>query len=264
MRITPQTQSGDNALMDFAAAIRQRESCWYGHVPQNLLGQGCLGRYSPALDATVRELLPQIHYIRFRRHAEAAHTMLRFQEFYESPRLKGHVFTRSQFEQLLRAQTDRDVRSYAAQFIGFNIPWYVLRPFMAGAFDPLSAREKALLAYFADVPPPFYVIASSESSGSLGVVIHELAHGLWAMRDGYRRRAEAIVRSLPADDRMKITRYLERICHVTTHADETHAYLLDDGCHRHLRLRHSQAQKHALRRLFNEYCGVWNFTAMAA
>ena len=120
---------------------------------------------------------------------DMAFHFLRFQEHYESPRFKGSVFTWAQYVAWYKSA--RGSFSYPWDWAGYNFPGRTLTPFRAGAFDPLTRREKALLEALADVGDDDYVIGTQ--GGDLGSLEHELAHAFWHIDAGYRRAVSAVL-----------------------------------------------------------------------
>ena len=120
---------------------------------------------------------------------DLAFHFLRFQEHYESPGFKGTVFSWAQYVAWYKRA--RGAFSYADDWGGFNFPGVVLAPFRAGAFDPLTRRERALLAALAAVGPQDYVIGTHDEDPE--ALAHELAHAFWHLDPAYRARAQAIL-----------------------------------------------------------------------
>ncbi|WP_213030935.1 hypothetical protein, partial [Acinetobacter baumannii] len=76
---------------------------------------------------------------------------------------------------------------------GFNVPSTAFAPFYAGAFDPLTHKERRLLALFAGLKGRFYVIGIYEGRGS--TLTHELAHALFFTDSDYRKGVREAMRS---------------------------------------------------------------------
>lgn len=120
---------------------------------------------------------------------DLAFHFLRFQEHYESPGFKGSVFSWARYVAWYKRA--RGSFSYADDWGGFNFPGSSLAPFRAGAFDPLTRRERALLAALAAVRPQDYVIGTHD--GDAEALAHELAHAFWHLDGAYRAQAQAIL-----------------------------------------------------------------------
>jgi hypothetical protein len=129
-----------------------------------------------------------IYLLRFRTQYELAATFLRVQEHYESPKFHGRVFSLEQYMDWYAA--DRGNFTYYQDWSGFNVPSTAFAPFYAGKFDPLSEKEKQLLALFRGLRERFYVIGIYES----GSLTHELAHALYFTDDAYREAVQAAMR----------------------------------------------------------------------
>lgn len=120
---------------------------------------------------------------------DMAFHFLRFQEHYESPGFKGTVFTWADYVAWYKKVRGRF--SYPWDWGGYNFPGAILTPFRQGAFDPLTRRERALLAALQAVGPQDYVIGTYE--GDDEGLAHELAHAFWYLDPGYQEEVRAIL-----------------------------------------------------------------------
>src|SRR6478736_5772065 len=122
-----------------------------------------------------RKVADGIYHLQADTNKELALTFMRFQEHYESPKFRNKVFSVGEFKDWYR--TEYGSFSYVADWSGFNIPSYILNPFQAGLFHPLTRAEKALLRLIDKIAHPFYIIGTSKESPT--DVHHELAHALY-------------------------------------------------------------------------------------
>src|SRR5690242_20121476 len=122
---------------------------------------------------TKNKLADRIYLVRFETQYELAATFLRVQEYYESPRFSGRVFSLEQYMDWYVAQFG--AFTYYQDWAGFNVPSTALQPFYEGKFDPLLEKEKRLLRLFKRLRGRFYVIGVYDS----GDLTHELAHALY-------------------------------------------------------------------------------------
>lgn len=130
---------------------------------------------------------------------------LRFQEYYESPKFKGQIFTLGQVKHWYSITYGAD--TYYRDWEGFNFPSYVLEPFKKGLFDPLTTEEQALLDLFKYRSDIFYVIGANNNN----VTRHELAHALYSFDPKYKSA-------------------IDKLCHTNKKAlKSVSKYLLDKG-----------------------------------
>ncbi len=183
------------------------------------------GARDPLKRVSAEEVVPGVIHLRFPTQTLLASTFVRFQEHYESPKYRNTVFSLAEFKDWYRTTKDHGRFSYYADWDGFNIPSRVLRRFMKGDFDPLSAKERALLAKVAARKGRFYVIGTAGTDVDKAVLRHEVAHGLWYTRPDYRRRARAILKEL--DLRPVYTMLRELGYHRSVWLDEAHAWIGD-------------------------------------
>ena len=100
----------------------------------------------------VKEIIKNIFHISFSTQHELASTFLRFQEYYESPKFRGKIFSFYEYKKWYTANSPKGKKTgkftYYKDWGGFNIPSYVLKPFYQGKFNPLSNKEKKFLRAF--------------------------------------------------------------------------------------------------------------------
>jgi hypothetical protein len=185
-------------------------------------------------------LLPQqitgsVYLLRFSKSAEMAKALLRFQEYYESPKFRGEIFTLAEFKQWRMEKTGEF--TYYTDWTGFNFPSWVLKPFRDEKFDPLTYEESLVIAATRDLPEPFYVIAVADNlsfedgtheptDNDTSALRHEIAHGLWSTNVDYRTE---ILLAMEGRNLAPFYRWIyNNMYHPATWLDEAHAYLTCD------------------------------------
>jgi hypothetical protein len=167
------------------------------------------------------KIADDVFLVRFQTQYEVASTFLRFQEYFESRRFSGRVFTLEQFMDWYAKEFGNF--TYFQDWSGFNIPSRVLTPFYEGRFEPLLEKEQRLLDLFRNDTGLFYVIGVS-APFSRGELWHELAHALYFVRPEYR---SAVADAMKHHDTSSLESALYRSGygrHVLK--DEAHCYLL--------------------------------------
>jgi hypothetical protein len=133
---------------------------------------------------------PGIYLLRFKTQYELTSTFLRVQEHYESPEFHGRVFS---LERYMDWYAERYGNfTYYQDWSGFNVPSTAFAPFYAGAFDPLTRKEKRLLALFERRRGRFYVIGIYQGHGN--TLTHELAHAPFFTDAEYRKEVREAMR----------------------------------------------------------------------
>lgn len=175
----------------------------------------------------VKEVLPRVYRLKFDSKPEMASTFLRFQEYYESPNpaFRGNSFTLGQYREWYIEQMGRF--SYYTDWSGFNIPDYVLKPFVEGQFDPLSDQELGLLEAVSGISRKkrFYLIAANDTPS----MVHEMAHALWYVDRTYQKKMNALLDKIPSDFKDQFLGTLRNTGYCSdVIEDELQAYLLGD------------------------------------
>jgi hypothetical protein len=164
---------------------------------------------------------------------ELAETMIRFQEFYESPfeDIRGQVFTLG----YLRAKGGRKkpgVNTYEggnhfeAEWSGYNFPGYVLDLFIKGLFDPLTTQEQDIVNALRHRTDKFYVIGTYGDNDPGDTLEHELCHALYYVEPAYKNAVDKVLQQYDTRELRKMLLdwgYCEDVLD-----DEVHAYLSAD------------------------------------
>ncbi|MBU0470866.1 MAG: hypothetical protein ABIG52_03050 [Nanoarchaeota archaeon] len=182
----------------------------------------------------LEEILDQIFHLNFSSQFNLAATFLRFQEHYESPWFKGKIFTLKEYKEWYTTnsphQNSLGKFTYYEDWIGFNIPSYVLNPFYEGNFDPLSAREQKFLDLFRDKRDKRYYVIGTSGETDQSALQHEIAHGLFYTIPDYKREVLKIFEPLTRKEIKKIKQFFFKIgYHQTVSIDEAQAYFLSEG-----------------------------------
>lgn len=148
--------------------------------------------------------------------------MLRPQEYYEneSTEFRGQSFTHKEFRKWYSKKMGKF--SYTSDWGGFNLPGWVLKMLRHGTMNPLTLREKALLAAVPDSSEEFYVIAANTDDHDL--LMHEISHAMFYLSKSYKEQTLKILRKYNTKDISAMLRELGYWNAVIE--DETIAYLL--------------------------------------
>lgn len=194
----------------------------------------------------------KIFHIRFPNYYTMGATLLRFQEYYESPRFRSRVFTLEDFMDWYADASGHF--GYFEDWIGFNFPSLSLRPFYDGRFDPLTRKEKKFLNLFRGVESSFYVIATISSS-PIKDLRHEMCHAHYYLYLNYRR---AVKTCLEGHDVVDIEDELDRTgYHKTLFPDEANAYLITGFGGIDIGRRQYRKLRQKLRQIFKKHFGYW-------
>jgi hypothetical protein len=160
--------------------------------------------------------------------------LMRFQEHYESPKFRGLIFTRDEFEKWYKDDTQSTSFNYHYDWSGFNFPSYIVEPFLEGKFDPLTPAEAKILDALRGIKLPYYVIGTSGSLADEDITMkHELAHALFYLDETYKQSCLDIVKDAEQKESKEFndfTSYLKSIgyCDSVIY-DEIQAYSICGG-----------------------------------
>jgi hypothetical protein len=166
------------------------------------------------------KIASDIYLLQFDTQYELTATFLRVQEYYESPRFHGRIFSLEQYMDWYANQHGNF--TYYQDWSGFNVPSTAFMPFYDGSFDPLSQKEHRLLTVFRRLRKPFYVIGVfGRGATSLR---HELAHALYFVDHSYRDRVRRAIhgyKTVGLEKALAKAGYAKHVIH-----DELQAYLI--------------------------------------
>ncbi|MGV8162513.1 MAG: ABC transporter ATP-binding protein [Candidatus Nanoarchaeia archaeon] len=179
----------------------------------------------------LNEIIPGIYHMQFKTQYEQNSTLLRFQEYYESPKFKGKVFTLKEFKDWYIQSTELGKKhgfNYYSYWQGFNFPSSNLKLFLKGKFDPLSKKEKEFLKIIKSINKKKFYIITTFGRAKILLDHHEIAHGLFYMDNYYKKQVRQIMKKLTTKENQTLERYLSKQMgyHKSVIEDEMQAYLL--------------------------------------
>ena len=149
---------------------------------------------------------------------EISATLMRFQEFYESPstQIRGKYFSREYFEDLY-AQKNGNF-TYYQDWSGFNIPGNILYQFWKLFWNDFSVKEARFFdklyeatTYKKKDLSQIYLIGFQEKYYNSDYYLHELCHALYYLDQEYKTLVHAFIyKQLPKELRYKITKTLKK------------------------------------------------------
>lgn len=158
-----------------------------------------------------------------------AKMFLRFQEYYESTKFRGKVFT---FKTFKKWYSKGGKFTYYSDWGGFNIPGYVVDFFRTGAFSPLTPLEKKLLDMIPMFPKGerYYVIGSPPDS--IDTKTHELAHAMFYLHPSYNLLIRRCLRRYTKENWVQIRKVKEYLLNIrydkSVLIDELHAWIMTE------------------------------------
>lgn len=171
----------------------------------------------------IKKIYKNLYIIKSNSRKELVMTILRFQEYYESPKFKNKIFSLKDFITWYRSVNNNKF-TYVFDYCGFNFPSYVLKPFYKNKFKDITKNERKVLDFFKNINGNFYIIASVNND--ITTLKHELAHYFWRYNKAYKRKIKTILNKIPNREILKLKRVLKNEdYHESIILDEIHAYL---------------------------------------
>lgn len=187
------------------------------------------------MDIRLARIYPHIYYLRFDSAYQLAMHFLRAQEYYESPKFRGKLFTIVDYMEWYSGVYGKGTFTYPKDWSGFNVPSWVLHQVYAGKIpDPNKYDDfmESIIKKIVGVEgvSNFYLIGTS-AEGHRGdkdetsVLSHEIAHGLYYTNKEYNDSVQELLNKM---DRVSYSAARKVLADMgydeTTQVDEVHAY----------------------------------------
>lgn len=153
------------------------------------------------------EIQPSVFLITAKNRYDLAQLFVCVQEFYESPdpQWKGKHFKRDEFERWYALnESDDQIYSYPLDWCGFNVPSTAIYGYYGewmnkvahNMYDNAIHKIVRMIEYRqGGYGKSFYLIGAL--ANDLETLDHELAHGLYATNEEYRRMMDYCIAQLP-------------------------------------------------------------------
>jgi len=177
----------------------------------------------------VTEIIEGLYHLEFPNLYLMNATLIRFQEYYESPKFKGKAFD---LEDFMDWYADREGKfDYFETIEGMNFPIQMMDDMGKTVDCPFERKEGLVWDYFENdsIYEDGYIIATAKTS-MMGAKAHEIAHGMYYLIPAYRREiTKAMNRTLIYKSAVKtLQKALSPNCyHRSMYKDECHAHLID-------------------------------------
>ncbi len=195
---------------------------------------------------TAKQIKPiRLFHFEFKDHIEACLSMVRMQEFYESPKFRNKFFTIDDYINWWCRQGKDKSFDYMNEVAGYNIPGdKVVRWIKEFYFDTgydVSDRELAVLNKLESLgvidweamnrgknPTDFYIIGTCKGiSNPEGYLAHEIRHAMFYLIPEYRDGMMEVIGRFPCNQfRKKLLNDKDVSYHKSVINDEVHAYAL--------------------------------------
>lgn len=205
----------------------------------------------------LQEIIPGVIHLNFSKQTDLTSTLLRFQEYYESPKFRNKHFTIPEFVRWYKT-TRSGKFSYLKDWSGFNFPSSVVETFWnkwSNKKTNFTVREKQVLLNLPDKSNKFYVIGTYGKTNNKDyklILKHELAHALYYLDENYKKQVLQVLKKVEVKP---IHQYLKKLgYHKSVWMDETNAYILtdqDDLLESQITI--SQNVSHQLDKLYTKY-----------
>lgn len=163
-----------------------------------------------------KTILPHVYLLIYPTQYDLCMSLVRMQEFYESPKFKGKYFTLEEYIDYWCKEFGNGSFTYPSTWNGFNLPSETLKEWVGTFYFDIRARElavfkaieKLLIKDGDDGFSKYYVIAVHEESSKKEMdqaKEHETAHALYYLYPEYKesckRLLDKISRRKYIDDR---------------------------------------------------------------
>lgn len=183
------------------------------------------------------KILPHVYHLRFPECYDLAMHFLRYQEYYESTKFRGQIFTLVDYMEWYAKEHGDGVFTYPDDWSGFNVPSDVLITVSEAELPDPNKYDIQMRALIETVrreegDRPFYFIGTyGDGEAPAEELDHEIAHALYFSDTEYRRAMEDLLDKMPTKNYDKAWRAMQEMnYHPITCRDEIHAYAATGPC----------------------------------
>jgi hypothetical protein len=157
------------------------------------------------LEFSAAEIRPNVYHFSFNCQYQLTSSMVRLQEYYESPfeEIKRQYFSLEKFMDSYASKMPSKNFTYFTDWSGFNIPGDVVLDFYKEFKYDFSFKERTLLdlvllfrheKLHGEENNNFYIIATYKNPEEKSIIKHELAHAYWYLhKDTYAVNATSLL-----------------------------------------------------------------------
>ena len=181
----------------------------------------------------LKELRPKVFCVTVKNQFDLSLLFWRYQEYYEcgSKKFKGKQFTLLEYMKWYCKKHGDGSFSYPDDYIGFNVPSYVIRDVLWGHVDNnpdyneyddvMQKIDDELLERTKN--EEYYLIGVTGKDKK--VVAHEVSHGLYFTNESFRTEMNGVLRTIPEKKYKKFKKVLKGLGYAkSVHDDEIIAY----------------------------------------
>ena len=182
------------------------------------------------------KLLPHVYRLRFKKGYDTAMHFIRYQEYYESLKYCGQIFTLVDYMEWYASEYGNGIFTYPADWTGFNVPSRALIEVAESNIPDVNKYDIQMRALINTVKKeekghPFYFIGTTEDEEDDGVLNHEIGHALYATNEEYHSVMENLLDELPKETYTECWKILQQMhYHPSVCRDEIHAYASTGVC----------------------------------
>ena len=144
--------------------------------------------------------MPRIYSFTYGNTYDLCMSLVRMQEFYESPEFKGMHFTLEEYMDYWSRTHGHGAFTYPAVWGGFNIPGKVLKNWINLFCDDVRPREKELIDIilenvpFHDWDNSYFIFVASNEKNVSDIEEHEVAHGMYGVYKDYKKSCDLLIK----------------------------------------------------------------------
>ena len=184
-----------------------------------------------------KQILPHIYQVEFEECYDLAMHFLRYQEYYESLKFHGQIFTLVDYMEWYSKTYGKGSFTYTDDWSGFNVPSQVLIEVSEAEISDLNKYDIQMRSLVETIRKEegehkFYFIGTykkeedEEAAEDLPRVLdHEIGHALYFIDDDYRTSMDKLLDEMPRKNYNNAWKTLQKMrYHPSVCRDEIHAY----------------------------------------
>ena len=151
---------------------------------------------------TFKQELSGIYSLTYIDNYDLCMSLVRLQEFYESPAFKGRYFTFEEYMDYWSRDFGHGVFDYPVVWGGFNIPGNIVLKWFQWFGCNMRPRELELFEVILmniplyDFKKSYFIFVAKDSKDLEGTLRHEIAHGMYSLVDEYKTACDKLLKNV--------------------------------------------------------------------
>jgi len=186
-----------------------------------------------------KEECANIYSLTYEDNYDLCMSLVRLQEFYESPKFKGLYFTLEEYIDYWSRDFGNGAFTYPVSWSGFNIPGRIIKNWIALFGQGMRQRELELITILLEnvslssFEQSYFIFVAKDNKHLDFTIQHEIAHGMYSIDKEYRKDVNNLLSKVAISTRDNSGKHLLKMGYEYGFIDdELQAYWSTESTHK--------------------------------